>query len=79
MNVQIAEFGHLGDVSGRQQRRRIVLDQDRRPGDPVSGFETVAVIARRLDGLAVVERRRTAVEQRIRRCCGRWLFRSAPP
>src|SRR5271167_3230332 len=65
-DVEIAELGHLGDVAGRQQGRRIVLDQDRRSDDPVTGLEAAAIVTRRLDRFSVVERGFAAIEQRVR-------------
>src|SRR6478672_6038827 len=62
--MQIAEFGNLGDVVRRQQRRRIVLDQDRGPWNAMTRFEPAAIVAGRIENLAVVERSRPGVQER---------------
>src|ERR1700683_1908958 len=50
MDMQIAKFGYVGDIAGRQQDGRVVLDQDRRSGDPMPCLEPTALVAARIDG-----------------------------
>jgi hypothetical protein len=60
--MKIAELGNLGDVVRRQERRRIVLDKDRGPWNAMTRFEPAAIVARRIENLAIVEGGRAGVE-----------------
>ena len=56
----VAVVHHGRDIAGRDERRRIVLDDQRRAGDAIVSEQLFALVARRLARLAIVEDRAAA-------------------